>query len=82
MGVECYDETGSINSSYRLFWWLGWLFIALYPLGIPAVLGWKLYQNRDSIAKNPDYTSLAAIKPLFIFYKPQVHTIPTMFLTP
>jgi hypothetical protein len=52
---------------------LGWLFIGAFPIGIPTVLGFQLYRQRDVIRNNPDYVSLAHLKPLFVFYKPDAY---------
>ena len=75
MGNECAgllsDEAWA--SPYFKYRVSAWVLVFVYPLGIPAYLGWTLYKNRETIKKNPDYITIGGIKPLFIFYKPDCY---------
>ena len=71
---------GDVDSTYRVFFWLGLLAICIYPIGVPMYLLYALRDNRETIQKNPDYISIGGLKPMFIFYKPDCYLWEVYFM--
>lgn len=80
MTSACVSIGGEHDEAYAWFYWLGVLSVVVYPLGIPAYLGYVLYTNRDTIASNPNYITLGGLKPMFIFYKPDCYMWEVYFM--
>ena len=63
LSVSCAD------SDYKLFQYFAWVAVFALPFGIPAFLFYKLWDNRETVKKNPEYVTLVSYKPLFQFCK-------------
>ena len=63
LSVSCAD------SDYTLFQYFAWVAVFALPFGIPAFLFYKLWDNRETVKKNPEYVTLVSYKPLFQFCK-------------
>jgi Ca2+-binding EF-hand superfamily protein len=73
MRQPCHLTDGAYDETYLVFLVLAYILVVLYALGIPFVLGFNLYRQREIINENPNYVTLVAFKPLFQFYKPQCY---------
>ena len=80
MASACVSIGGEQDEAYAWFYWLGVLTVFLYPLGIPAYLGYVLYTNKNIITSNPNYITLGGLKPMFIFYKPDCYMWEVYFM--
>lgn len=67
MQKQCTEIGGQLNSTYFVFQAMAVGAMMIYPIGIPAALGFMLSRQRETVQRNPDYVTLVAFKPLFQF---------------